>query len=54
MLQRYKKIFEMVINLQPFFGTIHSISIEKPLKHIKNNLLSEHNGDYNTIRRCKN
>jgi len=29
----------MVINLQPFFGTIHSISIEKPLKHIKNNLL---------------
>ena len=34
MLQRYKISF-FCCNLTTFFGTIHSIFIKKPLKHIK-------------------
>ena len=46
---KIQNIFKMVVSLQPF-SKVYSFFNKK---HIKNNFLSEHNGDYNTIRRCK-
>ena len=50
---KIQNIFDMVVTLQPFLVKFTRFLLNNHKKHIKNNLLSEHNGDYNTIRRCK-
>ena len=38
-------------NITTFFNTIYSYFLKRHKKYIKNNLLSEHNRDYNTIKK---
>jgi len=54
MPQRYKIFLIWLYHYNLFFNTIQSFFIETPQKAHKKKLLSEHYGDYNTIRRHKN
>ena len=41
----------MVVTLQPFLAKFTRFLLNNHKKHIKNDLLSEHNGDYNTKKK---